>query len=783
MNCKKFTVIGITTIVMIFLILNSFSSVVGSDNENGILTENNHVTYAIWEPTIELNEPDKAMVITLNQNQWEALVAVCAIPAFIGRTSSTPLMFSETAQDISTTIPYDTKAVTVWGTEAITASAKLATEYWSKAEIVFTVESYEEALWIVPTAAFIGAPILVTPSKDTLNLLGVKYVVAVGNSSTEAENTIRLQTKEKVWEFQLNLFETKGVICNYVILTNPHDTDDSGNDNIKWKYQSPGAALLAAYRHGVIQTGEWTVDKAAFEALEKATAPDFENYNKVVPVFMTLKRDSYDVEKFLLDAGHQPEYLAAVGGPYAVPNFVYDIHVDYFYPIGNPQVTQYPSSLAAYATLSETIQADRYTKEDLATGRLAAGNLFDLTNQLMRSRFYREYLPGGKYHSNTPTGWETKACFADGHRINQPEPNNIYWDRNQPYHPYSGVQPTLINSGLTTEYYLPKNISDPYDNNKNIKGIMQETTKYGYFHFMPHGGMTSLRIEAGVDEVLGLQNDFLEASDIKTLNYQAPTLAYTTCCKGSVWMLDQGYKPSDFIHSSFIHAGAVAYIATPEIQAGCFWDEAPYAVSGDIAIEFWKNVFSDNVPIGMALRDAKWKAHNTWESKTPKPNDLSTHHVDSITYTLFGDPALEPNKPYIKYNTTKTLDLEIEISEVTTDEEFSVQVIVKDLNTGNVVSDQALLVTITFEGIEKMGASATFNAPEDSGEKTITVSVRKSGYNPITAKAWVQIGKGDKKDNGDDGGFLPGFEGVAIICAIAFLVILSCNYSKNNRRN
>jgi hypothetical protein len=47
----------------------------------------------------------------------------------------------------------------------------------------------------------------------------------------------------------------------------------------------------------------------------------------------------------------------------------------------------------------------------------------------------------------------------------------------------------------------------------------------------------------------------------------------------------------------------------------------------------------------------------------------------------------------------------------------------------------------------------------------------------------TQIGKGDKKDNGDDGGFLPGFEGVAIICAIAFLVILSCNYPKNNRRN
>ena len=70
---------------------------------------------------------------------------------------------------------------------------------------------------------------------------------------------------------------------------------------------------------------------------------------------------------------------------------------------------------------------------------------------------------------------------------------------------------------------------------------------------------------------------------------------------------------SIFISSSFIQAGAVAYIATPEIQSTCFWKQAPYGTATDQAIEFWENLYSGNVPIGKALRDAKWKAYNTWQ--------------------------------------------------------------------------------------------------------------------------------------------------------------------------
>jgi hypothetical protein len=716
---RKYSRIIISLCIVIALIILNSSNIIASDDESIIFTNNNHVTPGIWDLKLELNRPTQGLILTMDQHQWEALVAVCAVPAFIGREAQTPLMFSDGTGHGNTIIPTETKAITTWGANAQQASLNLTTDYWSVAELVFAVSNYEEALWIVPSASFIGAPILVSPDSEALNSLGVKYVIAIGSVEVPAANgnIFKLSEKEDVWAFQLELFNSKGMVCDYVIVTNPFDTDDSKPANIKWRFQSPAAAILGAYRFGIIQTGDWSVERAALEAVEKATDPNSENYNKIVPGFASLKKDSYDVEEFLQTKGHEPEYFAAVGGPYAVPNFYYDIHVDYYYPTQNKQKTQYPSSLAPYATLSESTQADRYTKEDLAAGRLAAGNIFDLSRQLMRTLFYNEFLPGGDYYSYTPPDWQTKACFADGHRLNQPEPDNIYWDRNKPYYPYEEVNPVFSNADLKTKYYLPRNESDPYDKNLTINGIMQKTTDYGYFHFMPHGGLTNLRIEVGIDATGKAQNVFLEASTINSLQYKAPTFVFTTCCKGGVWSLDTGYNPSDFISSAFIHAGAVAYIATPEIQAGCFWKEAPYAVSGEQAIDFWKNVFSSNVAVGSAWREAKWSGHKTWDEKTPKPSDISTHHVDSISYVLWGDPELEIFKPKIPFSAVEELDVEVSIPNIVKEKEFTVGVTVTDQKTGNPITDAS--VKVTFQGTEKTGSSVKFTAPKDAGEYEI----------------------------------------------------------------
>jgi hypothetical protein len=740
------------------------------DTNSKPVTENGKITYAIWDYSNSLTDPNKALNVEFQHKQWQALVAVSLIPGFINRESTTPLFFSDSSSDISTVIPYDTKKVTTWGSDAKTASAKIATEYWSKAELVFIVDNYEQALWVVPSASFYKAPILVTPAQDTLNSLDTKCAVIVGNSNLDVENSIKLSNKNDVWKFQLMLFRTQGVECNYIIITNPRDTEDTTPKNIKWTFQSPAAGLLAAYRGALVQTGDWSIDRQAFEAVETATDPDDTNYNKIKPGFTKLKEDSYDVEKLLQDNGHQPEYLAAVGGPYAVPNYVYDIHVDYYWPTSNPQKTQYPSSLAPYATISESVAEDAYTKEDLAAGRLAAGNIFDLTKQLVRTFFYREYLPGGSYYSSTPAGWEKKASFADGHRLNQPEPDSLDWNADTPYYPYEGVNPAYINAGLTVNYYLPRNESDPYDTNMTIEKIMESTTNTGFLHFMPHGGLTNLRIEVGVDNVTGRQNVFLEASTINELNYKAPTMIYTTCCKGGVWMLDSGYEPSDFITSSFIHAGAVAYLATPEIQSACFWKDAPFSVSGDQAIKFWENIFSGNIPIGKALRDAKWTAHETWEAKTPKPTSPKTHHADCISYTLFGDPALELYKPKVQYKDESEFEIKVNVDELIAEEDFTLTISVLNVETNAELTDATLKVT--FEGTEKTGSSVTFTAPKDAGEYQLSVEVTKTGYRTANADAWVSIQESED-ENGDGKGFIPGFTSIFVVIAVAVTLLIA----------
>ena len=109
-------------------------------------------------------------------------------------------------------------------------------------------------------------------------------------------------------------------------------------------------------------------------------------------------------------------------------------------------------------------------------------------------------------------------------------------------------------------------------------GKIKIVTSTSLLQMLPHGGSTALRIETGIEPVTGTgQSTFLTASDVRTLEFQAPTICYTGSCKSAnPFMLDEGYNTSDFMASAFVHAGCVVFIATPEIQSTCFWREAPF---------------------------------------------------------------------------------------------------------------------------------------------------------------------------------------------------------------
>jgi hypothetical protein len=267
---------------------------------------------------------------------------------------------------------------------------------------------------------------------------------------------------------------------------------------------------------------------------------------------------------------------------------------------------------------------------------------------------------------------------------------------------------------------------------------------------LPHGGKTSLRIEIGISIIGEGESEFLGASHVKALDFKAPTIVYTGCCKGAnSFMLDEGLEIDDFVTSAFIHAGCVAYIATPEIQSTCFWEKAPYGVSTQQTIYTWEKLLSSNMPLGKALLDAKWDAREWAMDEWPEENDLNgTFEIDCIIYNLFGDPALEPYKPDIPFDTKKELDVHINYGEVKAGESLSVDVDLTVLDSGEAITSAT--ITIIFNGVTKTGNNVTFDVPKDGGEYEIKVTVGKEGYHDTTAKYSVNVGS--EEDEGDGEG-------------------------------
>src|SRR5208283_3701640 len=129
----------------------------------------------------------------------------------------------------------------------------------------------------------------------------------------------------------------------------------------------------------------------------------------------------------------------------------------------------------------------------------------------------------------------------------------------------------------------------------------------------------------------------------KRLNFQAPAVVYTIGC--NVGTVNAPFKNNDeFIPTSAIHAGAVAYMAPNKCQSICFWRFAPKGPGASECIYFWENALIKKLPIGVALIEAKWRGYNDWKDKQSaaerKGDSDNCIEIDAPSMVLFGDPAL-----------------------------------------------------------------------------------------------------------------------------------------------
>jgi hypothetical protein len=593
-------------------------------------------------PAAGRTAPGKALLLQLDREQWQGLVAVCATPAFYSRGNATPLIFDDGSELRELEIPHDTLSVKQLGEDAPQATAALARKYWTKAETVFVVEDYEQALWVVPSAAMLSSPVLVQPDDQTLKALGVRKAVLVGKAVAKADEVVSLADKKAVWQFQLKVMADQKMPCDYVVVTNPTDTADKPNPNVQWPWLSPAAALLAAYRHALVQTGNYTSDRQKLNDLGVSLGDkaDQEKLAAVMPTMKRLKKDCNDAAKYLSDQGQHPRFLGMVGGAIELPYYFIDLHAKYTF--WNISIDYVPAD-TPYATLRDDTEFTRFVKPDLAVGRIMGDSVRDVTWMLVRTFFRTEYLPGGRYAGLAPAGWQKKAQVYDGHRLNQPDEGGPDASPDQPFHPAAEVAEVFKKANLSGDYVFPKDETKKDSPGVKASDLFGASSANGFVQYIAHGDPPYLRIEAGRTGK-DMKNYLATGAEYrKRLDFKAPAVVYVIGC--NVGTVNANFKTNEeFLPPSAVHAGTVAYMAPNKCQAICFWRYAPKGPGAEQAILFWENALTKKMPIGEALNDGRWRGYQKWlpkqgEGQRNKDSD-NCIEIDAPSMVLFGDPAL-----------------------------------------------------------------------------------------------------------------------------------------------
>jgi hypothetical protein len=778
--------------VVVAILVGAYFLLPPSAAEQGPVV-NGHPQPGIWALKRDLNCPTKGLVLEVTPGSAaDATVAAALVPAFINRRCAEPLMFDDKTEARTIAVPHDSKKVSDFGADATGATGKIATTYWKKAEVIVVTDTFEHALWAVPISAFLQAPLLVSPSLATLTTLGTKFAVIVGGGSAGSTDNIKLTTKETVWTFQLELMKTQGAVCDYIVVTNPADLTAT-----EWKGASLPSAIIAAYRNAIVLTTNRAEDAADTNTLCQGKAEEDVIFDKVKPIQDGLKADIHAVASAVTAAGHSPKFMALVGGPYELPNYIIDVH-EFWNVGGNTYGDHYSCSVAPYACLNipSGWNGTTYLKEDLATGRIIGHSILDTTNMLARSIFYREFLTGGKYATLAPSGWETRASVLNAHNISQPE--NLVFNpgmvpaTDKEYYPSLDWKNALVNAGFTTTGLWLKNwTSDKSDQTCNVNKIWDTFSKSSICTEVGHGDPDSTWLEVGrtggwpgwkavvsfnyssgkfhlvVRNASASPTVIVYNKDIPSSDLAPSVFVMISCYTGEI---GDGTGQKTVFSSAFSHAGAVTFIGPTEYQTKCFWDHCPDGIGSRQGKLFVDKISSQNIPVGTAFANAKWEAYTYWKSQG------HTEDRDANMYLLYGDPKLEIYKPNVAFTDKKLLNTVVTTGDINTGAEISVKVTVSDLVTETSVSGAT--VTVVFNGKTYTGSDVKVTGPAAEGPCTLKVTASASGYESASMEYTVNAVKATGGKEGLDTTTVA----IVVLLLVVVVVLLAATMRKKPKK-
>ncbi len=504
-------------------------------------------------------------------------------------------------------------------------------------EDVITVASYKEALW--------GAPVANIDNK----------VLMLGEQT--------FNTQEDAWS---ELFG-RGILANYVILTNPEDykgddvfysviTDNDGeefNESFHIPSLSAVAAEMAAYHHAYVLTDIDSNGTFGEEFADISATRDEGINNWPINALLQLRN---------LSENYGPiEYIALVGSAEAVPHF--DL------PDYSGSEPDYTSSDVIYGFLDD----DPYTM-DAAVGRIVNYNVQGASNMIVRTFGY--HLLDETVTVQSDEGTRTKEWRKHGSSWNGYEVADIRLQNT----PGVFFREDMEDESYTCDYISTLGAGSTDDNEfaTNFRAVLESSGMVAYRgHGSWHGSFYTWGyfLNSGA-AVAGMGDDdrgHLEGKYAREIFMPPQTAMIVSCENTKIHGLSYGGDPIDrerIFATSYLYGGAIDLVGANEVsysnvgQDGfvvssfvtgssewdlndlwyaAFWDhilDGTGEFSGDANNPHHEGPEVDN---GKAVQFAenRYMAEHEGISPMIKPDSDGAHWKETAMFCLLGEPKFK----------------------------------------------------------------------------------------------------------------------------------------------
>ena len=649
---KNKTKIILSIIVIAIIVLSCYYYVYGKPAKAFSLSYSS-VRIPISNP-IMVNIDDKNLISA----------SVCFAPATNdGRGYYAPLFFT-TGESLPSHIneKYNPAVIPIssFGENPSDASISIAEAYWSNIELVVIVSNYNDALISSPLASYLNAP-LIFKGGNVQNFLernhiGNAIVIGSGNYDVGIK---RLNNRAETWDYYLERLEENGDKCDYIVVTNPNDV----SKDVMIPYLSLNTAVLASYRKAIVVTGDYTIEQSWTMQLgygtgdagsgERGDAPeDALNDSAEINLQKSINEKAIKIDNdidyaadFLKNHGMNPEYLALVGGPVALPMLYIKNPIWYNNSNEGDNGEEYLATDSYYADLDIKLESaknvkgeyicygepgnyngsnyeyadnDLYTPE-LAVGRIVASNVLDGSALIVRGFVYNE-------NPTTASIVTSKVCGTA----------SFPWN---PVGPPRDQQKVFMKNGVTAKVWSPTETS-------GSQKLLQNPAFMSDVYFIiydGHGypdGWYYWWVSHHDDEK---NTERIGTEDVRNLEMK-PSIVFSASCLCSaldwpvIWNGGDNQKegtPENLFSLGVIHAGAIAHIGSTEESWGAFLGGA---LSGygdfDLATIYFDELLSNDLSIGTAHSIAKQRYYSKYNSAFDK-----TCFLENV---LYGEPAVNP---------------------------------------------------------------------------------------------------------------------------------------------